>query len=530
MIRNLLTVDEQDIGSDSYGWEDETNATLSRSTVRHKAEPASLKVVHTDSSQDAVAVLSRNIAVTAGSRYRMCCYTSKDDNGGCSVTVSFLDKDGVVIDSFDSGATTGFSLWTFVSVVCTAPAGSVTARLYLTAGPGEPAWFDQVVFCAWPAELPNKFLRLVLNGVPAYMREADEQLAEPDIPLRRFLDVGTVLADDILTSMLAFDYISPVDGVQGYERSTLVQPEYYPTPVVAEARWLPWLAQLVGVVPVFSSAGGTLTPWFYFEDTYPTWNAFQDIDPAVNPEFPLTSLSRTSGTVTATLGAQSAGPSATPSVGDPVEVTGAAAFNGAFVVTSVSGGTVTWSDARGNDSAASATLTLSDVSWTEAEGTNPTAFDTLYTLKHLTHSAATGLRAGTIASIKAAARSVLEGIDLRASAARQSGVVTVTCASAHTLAAGDDIALYLSPVATLNIEGTVASVTGPTTFTVTSAGPDTAETVCWATNKVVQVTQTSRWNLTVNTIEAQTFASELLQKVVDRAKPAGTVITLGYTP
>lgn len=537
MIENLLNAVEQEISENASGWTAVTNCSVSSSTVLYRVPPASLLLTPTTvGGADMVVDLARSVTVEAGRTYRVFC-SARNDVAGTEFGVQprLFNAVGTELDAGLNrvSATTAFNRWVLAVSEFTVPANAITAKVRLdseavTGG----TWFDVIGFVAWDNTPDNGFLRLMLRTLPEYMLETDALLTSPDRPLTRFVDLVAASADDILTAVLAFDYISPVDGVVGYDRSTLVQPEYYPTRNVAEPAWLPWLAQIVGVRPVFPMGSGSLTPWYRLEASYPTWNDWQDIDSATNPAFPVVSLSRngTTGVVTAVYGAQSAGSSYTPTVGDPVEVTGTTGFNGAFVLLSVNTGTstLTWSDPGATASAGAAgTITYSDTSWSEIEGFDPSEFDSLAALRHLIRTAATGVRAGSAAAVVNAARAVLDGPEFRATASRSSNVVTVTTDAPHTFDAGDYVRLCESAVLSLNIVGTVASVVDGNTFTVASTGLDTDDATVYATSREVELTNTGTWTWDLDTLASQTYSSDLLQAVVGQAKPAGVLITFG---
>ena len=202
-----------------------------------------------------------------------------------------------------------------------------------------------------------------------------------------------------------------------------------------------------------------------------------------------------------------------------------------FTVASVSGTgpyTITWASTAAQVTGTfGGTVTFPDTSWSEIEKLNPVSFSTPLTLKHLTRTASTGINAGSLNAIVDAARSILDGAEYKATAGRTSNVITVTTTTPHTLKAGDYVRLCESSVATLNVVGTVASVTSSTVFTVSSTGPNTDTVTLYATARQVQVTKTDNWNWVVKTLAAQTTSSDLLQTVVTRAKPAGVLVTYG---
>lgn len=537
MIQNLLTREEQEISSNAAGWQAVTNCTVSASTVNYKAAPASLLLSPTTvGGAGMVADLVRSVPVEAGATYRVFC-SAKNATPGTEIGIQprLFTADGTELDAgvYRQTATTVFNGWTLVTTEFTTPTGTVSAKIRLDSqAVAGGTWFDVIGFVPWGTVPDNAFMRIMYFTIPQYMRDFDDELDGPDHPLARYVDLVASAADDVLSTVIAFDYISPVDGVTGFDRSTLVQPEFYPTPLVAEADWLPWLSQIVGVRPVYPVGSGSLTPWYRLENAYPTWNAWQTIDPATNPAFPITSLSRngTTGVVTAVYGTQSAGAAYTPTVGDPVEVTGTTGFNGGFVILSVNTGTqtLTWSDPGGAASAGAAgTITYSDVSWLEVEGVNPTSFDALATLKHLTRTAATGIRAGTDSAVVNAARAALDGIEFTGRASRSSGVVTVVTDTPHTFDPGDYVRLCESPSPALDVVGTVDTVTGVNSFTVLSAGRDTEESTVYASTRRVELTKTTTWAWELDTLADQTFSSDLLERAVAQAKPAGVLVTFG---
>ena len=749
MIQSLLTVNEQDIATDATGWTAGTNCTVQRSTILYREAPASLLLSPTTvGGATMTANLTRTLSPEVGKTYRVFGWARATV---AQVTVGiqplFYNSSGTEIEVgvHRQAATTVYNRWVLIVSEFTIPAGTVTAKVRLDgAAVTDGVWFDAIGFVPWGGIPSNSFMRLMERSFPEYMIEADNALDSPNHPIYRYVDLVASTADSVLTTTLAFDYVNPVDGWEGYDRCTLVQPEYYPTPYTAEASWLPWLAQLVGVRAVYSAGGGSLTPWYVLEASYPTWNAWQTIDPAVNPQFPVTSLTTDGTTATTVLGTQSAGPARVPVVGDPVEVAqtqalvlpgtsgnyvsspdaaaldivgdieivcrvglndwtptaettlvskrgastqisyrlyvttagiltlewstngtttttqassapsltdgtvywlkvnldvvnstnrvinfykaadqtteptswttvsthtvagttsiysstspleigsyssgastratgrflraivrngiagttvfdadftaataGATSFTestgktvtvtqsasepkarlstvtGAYILTGVSGTgpyTVTWSTTAGNVTTFGGTVTFSDVSWSEAEGVNPTSYDAIAVLKHLTRTTATGIRSGTEAAIVNAARAVLDGKDVKGTATRSSNVVTVTTDTPHTFTVGDYVRVCESGIATLNIVGTVASVPTANRITIASTGPNTDSATVYITSKQVTVVKTSTWAWTVSTKSDQTTSSDLLQAVVTQAKPAGVVVTFG---
>jgi hypothetical protein len=75
-------------------------------------------------------------------------------------------------------------------------------------------------------------------SLPGYMRSADE---ERDFPLLRYLSLIGDQVDDVEEIIDRIDYVGAFEGGLAGDTSALVDPD------TADAAWLPWLAQLVGV-------------------------------------------------------------------------------------------------------------------------------------------------------------------------------------------------------------------------------------------------------------------------------------------
>ena len=537
--KNLLTSEEQDMTHVLGLWEVSGTNTISRSSVRYRVAPASLLLANT-SSTSATCRLVRRIDVEPDRQYRLFAFGYSETPGttfGVRAN-TYLVASVTPEDTYQSSTETSFQRWTLSSTVFTTGQDTASVDVELYAD-GAPVWFDQVVLVEYYEKPYHAFTNLVMRRFPEYMRDADEQ---GSYHLARFVDLGTEVGDEILSAALAFDYIPAVDGVAGYDRCTLVDPSYYPDETVAKAEWLPWLAQLVGVQGVKSGSSGR-TPWFWLEDERGTWSEMEtEIDPTANPVWPVSSFSRTSGVVTATLGTpQTSGPTYFPAVGDVVEVTNTGGFSGSYSVLTSNSGTkvLTWSqDAADGTSSATSSLRVSDSSWAEIEADNPLAFDTVAALAHLVRTRATGLRAGTDAAITAAVMAVLDGYESPGTArVYEGGGILVTTSSPHPFAAGDEAWIYGSAVPAFNTgwepsSQTVSSVIDGQSFVLDSdlvdLGYGTA--ACWVTNKKVVLERVSplSWELTVKTDEAQTQGVDLVVRAANLAKPAGVVVSHGY--
>lgn len=536
--KNLLTAEEQEITYVPGLWEVSGTNIISRSSTRYRQAPASL-LLSNSSSAAAVCKLVRKVDVDANTEYRLFAF-GYSETAGTEFGVrakTFIAGSETVEATHESSSEAVFQKWSLASKVFTTGQDTASVEIELFAD-GAPVWFDQVVLIKNFDKPYHAFTNLVMRRFPDYMLEADE---EESHHLARFVDIGVEVGDDILSAVLAFDYIPAVDGVPGYDRCTLVDPSFYPDETVAKPEWLPWLAQLVGVQGVRSGSAGR-TPWFWLEDEHGTWSEMEtEVDPTANPVWPVASFSRTSGVVTATLGTpQTSGPAYFPAVGDVVEVTNTGGFSGSYSVVSSNSGTnaLTWEqDAADGTSSSTSSLRVSDTSWAEIEADNPLAFNATAALAHLVRTRATGLRAGTDAAITAAVRAVLDGYESPGTAQVGGGGILVTTSSPHPFAVGDEAWIYAASEYVFNTgweasPQTVSSVVDSTSFVLSSdlvdLGYGTAG--CWVTDKKVVLERVSplSWELTVKTNEDQTQGVDLVVRAANLAKPAGVVVSHDY--
>lgn len=112
----------------------------------------------------------------------------------------------------------------------------------------------------------NLFLRMCMQRMPAFFIEKDSEQTYPNFPLLRLMDVGLSYAGHGVSQLNSFPYLdiaSGYDSTDDSTKSSLVEPQ------VANKKFLPWLAQIVGV-KLTQSVGGS-TPWGNFPST---WGSF----------------------------------------------------------------------------------------------------------------------------------------------------------------------------------------------------------------------------------------------------------------
>ncbi len=89
---------------------------------------------------------------------------------------------------------------------------------------------------------PGPILDRVYDRLPAHYRAADAAQTFPDYPLYRWLAGICAELGQLEALLTRIDYVPPADGGDAGDTSDLTDP------LTADIRWLPWLAQLVGVV------------------------------------------------------------------------------------------------------------------------------------------------------------------------------------------------------------------------------------------------------------------------------------------
>jgi hypothetical protein len=93
--------------------------------------------------------------------------------------------------------------------------------------------------------------------LPDYMRRADLDQVEPVVPLRRFIDVLTTLANDIDTTWNLFYYLPPDDNLPPQANNGTSIRSLLTTPSLADFKTVNWLAMVVGATLRDPSSGFT---------------------------------------------------------------------------------------------------------------------------------------------------------------------------------------------------------------------------------------------------------------------------------
>lgn len=243
------------------------------------------------------------------------------------------------------------------------------------------------------------------RNLPAVIREAEINHEElhgmPDFPLTRFIELAGNFAGDVVSDYYAFQYLTKFEGKNPNDPTTL---SALIDPNAAKPQYLPWLSQFVGVYLDNPTTGKT--PW---QNIPPEWMPIeQQIDPASNPTYVPTVLSRASNVVTATIGTHVVSENKWVTIKN--STSSGTTFNGTFRVTSTTGTTISWSQTGSDESAINkGQITLLDTEWFELENFNPNLDGLLDYLRWQVKNAYTGMHGGTYAAIVNSAKRVLTG-------------------------------------------------------------------------------------------------------------------------
>lgn len=299
-ITNLLTDAQQtfmgpEVSTSSVsGWiagddGDGPTCLLERSTEQQKFEPASLRVEALVTDPVWVAT-DGYVTVTPGTTYRGFAWVRTEAQRlfvrvGIEWANAALSTTSWSTASWTESEVVASSGWTLISFQGVAPDGAdgsviaLRARLRVQLVNPQVAdvfWVDDAVLTSYISP-DSPMLRMAQRWFPEYLRLLDAEQTSPTVPMDRFFDLTATTATRFLRAALAFDYIPATDGVDGYERSTLVDARYYPATDYAEERWLDWLAYITGCRLYVSSrvASSGRTPWYRIEDDVTDWTAIE---------------------------------------------------------------------------------------------------------------------------------------------------------------------------------------------------------------------------------------------------------------
>lgn len=265
--QNFLDVDDQFFESSTGSWTT-TNSTSSVDfTFRFREQYHTLKVLPSDTSAVSIThspVLVSSSLGTDSITFFFHAYSSAKTTFTVTITDSFGSTESrqVIANALQ---------WTVIrgpELLIPQTQGSIsyTASISVTGHQAQAIYIACPVMTNKYGMSSNRFLRYCMRYLPEILIQTDYEQTFPNFPMLRLLDVGTAYAGvgtEQADSFRYLDIASGYDADNDLTKSTLV--DYS----VAEARFLPWLAQIVGV-KLAVTAGGT-TPWGNIPSTWATF-------------------------------------------------------------------------------------------------------------------------------------------------------------------------------------------------------------------------------------------------------------------
>jgi hypothetical protein len=368
-------------------------------------------------------------------------------------------------------------------------------------------WIDDAVIFEKELVTTEPIVKKLIERLPEYFVEEDENQTNPQYPLLTYLDSASSTLGEIDRLITDFGYYSMGDAANPGATSTLVDPATFTGGETGiQYDWLLWLSRIIGIQSdAISDGSGGTTPWYYLEgEAFDTWTEWEEnLNPeTLDYEQTWTAVERTDNVVTVTLPHNPGDHEF--AVGDSIYATASggnqdSSLYGYFEITEVISAPsyqIKYVAAGSNVlSAAAKTGTIetkSDINWQSIEGSNSYPLTPPEALAQFIATGASGVWAGTLEGMRRAARIVLLGSDVMTTFEVADGVLTATSPSIHGFSVGDDIEIYACPFSEYNRSYEVVSVPSPTTFTVACDGPSLISK-CHATNKVVSF-ERGFWN------------------------------------
>ena len=468
----------------------------------------------------------------------------------CAVTIELTNNQGLAT-STTRVATVPANRWTVIRSAGVDMPSSTTLfdiDINLTFSghqSGSPIYMAYPTAMADFAFTDNEFVRECVPNIPEIMVSLDSQETFPSFPMLRMLEVGSGYAGLAYQQYKHYRYRDLAAGKNSNNTDTLsglVDPD------VAEADYLEWLSQFAGV-SLDGTTSGT-TPWENLVGAggLTTWS--QLMEQADDDGFDSINLigitRKTDGYVSAVV-ASGDFTTANPQVGETIVVAGTSNFDGQFEITSVNAGSaeityndgVEWAsltrDSSGNVvgyiDPSSATHQLNPPDWAVVGGTidiagvTDTSFNGSFTIT------AINAPANTISWNDGTTTAATESTGFGSYFINESGVGTITQVDSSWL----DLELY--DLAASSLEEFYRSqirnaYNGYKAGSLASLELATKEFL--KDTKTVSITQhyqNDQWSILIETLTSETpegvddTASEVIENVIIKAKPAGYVVT-----
>lgn len=259
----LLSTETRDLTLGIGGWVSVSNASLRRqvefspytTTLGGDQEKNSLRVAAIVGGN--VEASTEKFGVHPGEIYKGNLWIAAESAYTAEVSFRWYDAGTTLLSTSTSSYTLLPGQWALVSITDEAPELAAQADIFVkifSMAANERVFFANTAAFNY-RNIYSWFLKRVYDHIPDYIHEADKKVeGRVDRPLARWLAAATVILGQASDDVVGFDYVRSSLGEESL--STLTDPN------TANAEWLGWLAQQVGVT--LSVGDGNLPSWEAF--------------------------------------------------------------------------------------------------------------------------------------------------------------------------------------------------------------------------------------------------------------------------
>lgn len=262
-VENLIPVGSSRFSTNIGLWTSPLGSILSRSTAQvfTRTGYPSMRVVAAGSDDAAIEISNLSVPFTGDRNYRgftlrafVWVWTESSVEVEIYLTTQTASASAVATKSEFTKA----EQWTLISVTSDPISDSETTIASVRADFKELA-AGNAAFVSIPALVSPDAIRYNVASretwirLPEYIRNADINAEDPNLPLLRFIEVMTSIADEVDQTWDEYRYVPPEDNFGDTLPSALSNPS------IADESVLKWLAPLMGTTLINPFSG--LTPW-----------------------------------------------------------------------------------------------------------------------------------------------------------------------------------------------------------------------------------------------------------------------------
>lgn len=284
-VENLIPVGSSRFSTNTGLWTSPLGSILSRSTAQvfSRTGYPSMQVVAAGSDDGAIQISNLRVPFNGNRGYKgfslrafMWVWTESSVEVEIYLTTQTASASAVATTSEFTKA----QQWTLISVVSDPISDSETTSASVRAdfkelGAGNAAFVSIPALVSPDAIRYNVASRETWIRLPEYIRNADINAEDPNLPLLRFTEVLTSIADEVDQTWDEYRYVPPEDNFGDALPSGLADPS------IASESVLRWLAPLMGTQLINPFSG--FTPWENLAagadvnlDGTVTWDEFED--------------------------------------------------------------------------------------------------------------------------------------------------------------------------------------------------------------------------------------------------------------